>query len=54
MKDSGKKILSRVKAMNSLLMVPYIKVSIKMVSQMDMENIYGKMAKFMKVNGLMA
>jgi hypothetical protein len=54
MKDSGKKILSQVKVTNSLLMVLYIKASIKMVSQMDMENIYGKMVKFIKVNGSMA
>jgi hypothetical protein len=53
MKDNGAKILSQVKVINSLLMGLYIKDSIKMVNQMDMENIYGKMVKFIKVNGLM-
>jgi len=51
MKDNGAKILSQAKAINSLLMGLYIKDSIKMVNQMDMENIYGKMAKFIKANG---
>lgn len=52
-KVTGKIITSKVKGMKNSLIYQFTMVLIKKENLMDMENINGKMAKIIKVSGLM-
>ncbi len=51
MKDNGKTTWKKEKDMQDLLILQFIKVHIRKANHMDMENMNGKMVKFIKDNG---